>query len=202
MELWGGGWGWVGVGGGCGGGGVGWWGWHSPLIPLFWASYQIRKIAGCTCTGNAGNDPDMHHGTCVTHVPWCMPGSLTSSFLWSRLRGKRSLHSRRMRNPQCRVSGKRPMVKSMHSADWLVHTTWWQLTNQLCELTSPRCPRNNSEALLLLLLLYESNKDKTLTTKIYMLSTNQTLKIYDTRWRRYINEFICLLLVPLHKNER
>ena len=22
-------------------------------------------------------DPDMHHGTCVTHVPWYMPGSLT-----------------------------------------------------------------------------------------------------------------------------
>ena len=21
---------------------------------------------------------DMYHGTCVTHVPWCMPGSLTS----------------------------------------------------------------------------------------------------------------------------
>ena len=34
------------------------------------------------------SDPDMHHGTCVTHVPWCMPGSLTSSFLWSRWRGK------------------------------------------------------------------------------------------------------------------
>ena len=30
------------------------------------------------------SDPDMHHGTCVTHVPWCMPGSLTSGFLWSR----------------------------------------------------------------------------------------------------------------------
>ena len=56
-----------------------------------WASYQIRKIAGCACAGNAGNvfprrrflreplvsDPGMHHGTCVTHVPWCMPGSLT-----------------------------------------------------------------------------------------------------------------------------
>ena len=56
-----------------------------------WASYQIRKIAGCACTGNAGNvfprrlfqrkplvsDPGMHHGTCVTHVPWCMSGSLT-----------------------------------------------------------------------------------------------------------------------------
>ena len=23
-------------------------------------------------------NPDMHHGTLVTHVPWCMPGSLTS----------------------------------------------------------------------------------------------------------------------------
>ena len=48
-----------------------------------WASYQIRKIAGCACAGNAGNvfprrrfqrkllvsDPGMHHGTCVTHVP-------------------------------------------------------------------------------------------------------------------------------------
>ena len=56
-----------------------------------WASYQIRKIAGCACAGNAGNisphhwfqrkplvsDPGMHHGTCVPHVPWCMSGSLT-----------------------------------------------------------------------------------------------------------------------------
>ena len=32
------------------------------------------------------SDPDMHHGTCVTHVPWCIPGSLTSGFLWSRWR--------------------------------------------------------------------------------------------------------------------
>ena len=23
------------------------------------------------------NDPGMHHGTCMTHVPWCMSGSLT-----------------------------------------------------------------------------------------------------------------------------
>ena len=32
------------------------------------------------------SDPVMHHGTCITHVPWCMPGSLTSGFLWSRWR--------------------------------------------------------------------------------------------------------------------
>ena len=26
------------------------------------------------------SDPDMHHGTCVKHVPWCMPGSLIIAF--------------------------------------------------------------------------------------------------------------------------
>ena len=55
------------------------------------------------------SDPDMHHGTCVTHVPWCMPGLLTSGFLWSRWWGKRFRHSRRMRNLQFYVSDKRPM---------------------------------------------------------------------------------------------
>ena len=60
-------------------------------MQALWASCQIRKNAGCACAGNAGNvfprrrfkrkplvsDPGMHHGTCVTHVPWCMSGSLT-----------------------------------------------------------------------------------------------------------------------------
>ena len=54
-------------------------------------------------------DPDKHHGTCITRVPWCMPGLLTSGFLRSRWRGKRSRHSRCMRKPQFYVSGKRPM---------------------------------------------------------------------------------------------
>ena len=58
---------------------------------ISWASYQIRKIKGYACAGNARNvfppaeiqrkpwvsDPGMHHGTCVTHVPWCMSGLLT-----------------------------------------------------------------------------------------------------------------------------
>ena len=54
------------------------------------------------------SDPNMHHGTCVTHVPWCKLGSLMSSFLWSQWWGKHSRHSWRMRNPQFYVSGKRP----------------------------------------------------------------------------------------------
>ena len=56
------------------------------------------------------SNPDMHHGTYVTHVPWCMSGSLTSGFLWSRWREKYSQHSWRMRNSQFYVFGKRPIV--------------------------------------------------------------------------------------------
>ena len=63
------------------------------------------------------NYPDMHHGTCVKHVPWCMPGSLTGGFLWIRWWGKRSQHSRCMRNPQFYVSGKRPMQRSCRIFD-------------------------------------------------------------------------------------
>ena len=56
---------------------------------LQWTSYQIRKIAGCTCARNAGNvsppprvsDPDMQHGTCITHVPWCMLGQGSHKYL-------------------------------------------------------------------------------------------------------------------------
>ena len=51
------------------------------------------------------SDPGMHHGTCVTHVPWCMSGSPTCDG-----GGKRSRHSRHMRNPQFYLSGKRPML--------------------------------------------------------------------------------------------
>ena len=44
------------------------------------------------------SDPDMHHGTCATHVPWCTWGSLIKGFLWSRWRGKRYRHFLRMRD--------------------------------------------------------------------------------------------------------
>ena len=81
------------------------------------ASCQINKIAGCTCAGNPlrVSEPDMHHGTFVTHVPWCMPGSLTSGFLRSRWRGKRSWHSRRMHNTLFYVTGKKPTEMRSYS---------------------------------------------------------------------------------------
>ena len=103
------------------------------LCPLLRAVYDVCKWEGIFCYGPLTryvklgvahapwmpgtfsppprvSDPDMHHGTCVTHVLWCMPGSLTSGFPWSRWRGKRSRHSRCMRNPQFYIFGKRSMM--------------------------------------------------------------------------------------------
>ena len=51
-----------------------------------WASYQIRNMRR-ECQERFPrhrlqrkplvSDPGMHYGTCVTHVPWCMSGSLS-----------------------------------------------------------------------------------------------------------------------------
>ena len=54
-----------------------------------------------------------------------MPGSLPSGFLWSRLRGKRS---RRMRNPQRYIFGKRPIWRHWTSTgSSLVRVMTWYL---------------------------------------------------------------------------
>ena len=70
------------------------------------------------------SDPDIHHGT-------CMPGLLTSGFLWSPWWGKRSRHSRRMRNRQFYVPGKRPMaispfIKTQSSDVMAENDIWFQ----------------------------------------------------------------------------
>ena len=84
---------------------------HGPLSRYvkLWVAHT-PEMPGTFSPSPWVSDPDMHHGACVTHVPWCMPGSLASSFLWSRWRGKRSRHYRRMRNPQFYVFGKRPIA--------------------------------------------------------------------------------------------
>ena len=73
---------------------------HGPLARH--VKLGVAHVPGMPGTFSAPlriSDPDMHHGKCVAHVPWCMPGSLISGSLWSRLREKRSRHSRRLRNP-------------------------------------------------------------------------------------------------------
>ena len=69
------------------------------------------------------SDPGMHHGTCVTHVPWCMSGSLT---WW----GQRSRHSMRMRNPRSCISGKRPIHnRNKHKPDYISKCLVFRETN-------------------------------------------------------------------------
>ena len=83
------------------------------LLPTRYVKFRVVHAPGMPGTFSPpprDNDPDMHHGTCVAHVPWCISGSLTG-FLWSRWRGKRSRHYRCMRNPQFYVPGKRPTVR-------------------------------------------------------------------------------------------
>ena len=77
------------------------------------------------------SDPDMHHDTCVTHVLWCMSGSLTSRIIWSWCHGKRFRHSWRMRKPQFCVSGKRPMILSCNSI-WCVAVSTQRLALWNC----------------------------------------------------------------------
>ena len=79
--------------------------WHGPLarhVTLQIAHAPVKP--GTFSPPPRVSDHDMHHGTCVTHVPLCMAGSLTSGFLWSRWWEKRSQLYRRMRSPQFYVS--------------------------------------------------------------------------------------------------
>ena len=97
-------------------------GWLSASLTLNGLLTRYAKLRAAHAPGMPGafippprvSDPNMHHSTCVTHVPWCMLGSLTSDFPWSRWRGKHSRHFRRMRNPQFYVSGKRPVRRGRH----------------------------------------------------------------------------------------
>ena len=81
------------------------------------------------------SDPDTHHSMCVTYVPWCMSRWLTSVFLWSQWRGKRSRHSWRIRNPQLYVSDKGPMGFSVH---WLSKNVMYSIANDIYKIRDNR----------------------------------------------------------------
>ena len=89
---------------------------HGPLARYV----KLRVVHAPVMTGTFSppprvNNSDMHHGTWVTHVPWCMSGSLTCGFLWSRWRGTRSRHSGACstHNFTYLVRGPRSPVKSL-----------------------------------------------------------------------------------------
>ena len=90
--------------------------WSEVSLLYTWTSYQIRKLRVVHALGMPGtsspqptpwkllvSDPDMHHGACVRT---CRDACRIANPRW---RGKRSRHSRRMRNPQSYVHDKRLM---------------------------------------------------------------------------------------------
>ena len=98
---------------------------HAPLaryVKLRAAHAYV--YAGIVSPPPRASDPGMHHGTCVTHVPWCMLGSLTTGFIWSRWRGKRSRRSRCLCNRQVHVSSKRSMGDHSTNLLWFMMTSW------------------------------------------------------------------------------
>ena len=61
---------------------------HGPLVR--YVKSRVAHAPGMPGTFSSPpwiRDPDMHHGTCVTHVPWFIPGSLISSFFRRRKSG-------------------------------------------------------------------------------------------------------------------
>ena len=69
--------------------------------------------------------------------------SLTSMFLWCGCRGKRSRHSRRMRNPQLFVAGKRPMGYNVlwHSNEPdPTHNSLSRSQSQICHIKKDDIP--------------------------------------------------------------
>ena len=86
-----------------------------------YVKFRVAHAPGMFSPPPRVSDLGVIHGTCVMHVPWCMPESLTSGFLWNRWLDNRYPHYRRMLNPQFYVSGKRPMgngdLKEQHNGD-------------------------------------------------------------------------------------
>ena len=77
---------------------------HAPEMAGTFSPQQTSK--------ETASYPGKHRGTCITHVPWCISGSLT------RGGGENvtDIFSWRMRNPQFYVSGKRPAAECL--AHW------------------------------------------------------------------------------------
>ena len=127
------------------------------------------------------SDPDMHHGTCVTHVPWCMPESLTCGFLWSRWRGKRSRHSRCVRNPQS-VKGKALVTICFPLLDKfiLAHTPAWLLVYLITARKYALCGAAKSNSPLVNFALLSINDHSVVSSKCFCWLIRYWLKVYFT----------------------
>ena len=136
---------------------------QNPTI-LAWAFCQVRIIAGALAPGMPGTfSPRTRGSDPVTHVPWCMSGSLTSGFFLKSIAGKNvpgipgAYATRNFtyleRGPLHRVGYPRAPLQykrtNSHkdSTGWsrVIFIIWIHLVvkRYLCIVTSPRSPIYN-----------------------------------------------------------
>ena len=150
----------------------------------------------------------MHHGTNVTYLPCCKPGSLPSGYLWSRWQVKRS---RRMRNPQFHISGKGPICStvSTYPDAWLCMVLFYDIfvnTNSIsrtsryldvntkfssdvtrfffmkrCIVLGAASVTSNWEPLLLTVCVWTSEKHP--TTQIHVSRDATMIPMFKCYWR-------------------
>ena len=72
-----------------------------------------------------GSDPGMHHVTCVTHVPWCMSGSLTSGV------GENAPGI----PVACTTRNFTYLVRGPCPHEWVLQYTWWH--GNTCGIIGP-----------------------------------------------------------------
>ena len=102
---------------------------HGPLAryAILWVAHA-PEMPGTSFPPLRVSDPDVHHGTCVTHVPWCMPEIANQGFYFKIGGGENvpGIPGTTLRNLQCWVSGKRPMLSisfyTQQLSSWLCMT--------------------------------------------------------------------------------
>ena len=138
-------------------------------VPLFWKTYlivnsTIRSKLQWISIKIKRSLTTMHHGACLTHVPWCIPRSLNNGQWW----GNHSRHSRRMQNPLFYVSGKRPIGWWLYLDCHLAHSVYWLQVHKIKAIPSPklwpsnvRCITRNSIAYIYCLRITQESKRST-----------------------------------------
>ena len=121
---------------------------HGPLAR--YVNWRVAYAPGMPGTFSPPlvNDPDIHHDTCVTHVPWCMPGSLTSGF-HKLVAWKTFQHYQRMRtrNFTYLARGPWPMASWFASTmQSMTHLKWCMCTVAVVESMGFQPSRNSSKS--------------------------------------------------------
>ena len=103
------------------------------LIPTQWASYQIRKIAGCACAGNAGNVSPRRRLQRKTLVS---DSVMHVGIAYPLRRGKHFRHSRRMRTRNSTYLARGPLDHTFRTLTEVIqqHRCLWDQYQRVCNV--------------------------------------------------------------------